>query len=492
MKSIKTLLLTVFAAFAVMMLPATVNAAAVGPEQDLNNGPVTLDFFSVEDEDFEEGYIYPMTYTAPESGWYNVTAEGAMGLVLGYSEYYDTSYENDFDTYKNDTATFNDPVLAYKDDPYRSGAVCGIVYLDKGEEWAFSIIGKYFGSSFASAATFKVNLVRKMPKITGVSVNKNIVSPGDTVTYSIVFDQNLESWEITHVDVSEYIYGPNGEDIFTMSTYHRNSNYTVAGNTVTYSYPVTAEDYNRVLKMDYVYLMCSDYNDFTYANDTYRVWNGHNIYLDAGYIPGVPAVKYVTGNCYHNMLPGWLYTAVENGKEYELCELCDYKKLLGTAAPSGSGSSGNPVPSIPVWFNNVGSAIKNSTGSYTVKSYTEAEYKAPASAKASKVAIPDTITIAGHKLNVTSIAKNAFRGNKSLKTLVIGKNIERIGKNAFFNCKKLKKIKINTSQLTLKKIGKNAFKGTAKKASVKVPKKKLKLYKKILKKKGLSKIAKIK
>ena len=275
-----------------------------------------------------------------------------------------------------------------------------------------------------------------------------------------------------------------------MSTYHRDCNYTITGNTITYSYPVTKDDYNRVLKIDYIYLSSSSDNDLTYANDTYRAWNGQNIYQDAGYIPGVPAVKFVTGNCYHNILPGWLYTAVENGNEYELCELCDYKKLLGPAAPSGN--SGNPVPSIPVWFNNVGSAVKNGTGSYTVKSYTEAEYKAPASAKASKVTIPDTITVAGHKLNVTSIAKDAFKGNKKLKTLVIGKNIKQIGKNAFFNCKKLKKITINTSQLTLKKIGKNAFKGTAKKASVKVPKKKLKLYKKILKKKGLSKTAKIK
>ncbi len=133
MKRIKTLFLTVLATFAVMMLPATVNAAAVGPTQNLSKGSVTLDFFSVDDATFEDGYIYPMTYTAPESGWYNVTADGAMGLVLGYSEYDDTSYEGDFKTYENDTATFSEPVLAYKDDPYRSGAVCDPVYLDKGE-----------------------------------------------------------------------------------------------------------------------------------------------------------------------------------------------------------------------------------------------------------------------------------------------------------------------------------------------------------------------
>ena len=159
---------------------------------------------------------------------------------------------------------------------------------------------------------------------------------------------------------------------------------------------------------------------------------------------------------------------------------------------SGNGTSGNPVPTTPVWFNNVGSTVKTGTGNYTITSYSEVEYKTPVSKNSSKITIPDTVTISGHKYNVTTIAKNAFKSNKKLKTLVIGKNIKKIGVKAFYNCKALKKITIKTSKLTLKSIGKNAFKGTAKKATVKVPKKKLKLYKKILKKRGLSKKAKIK
>ena len=152
----------------------------------------------------------------------------------------------------------------------------------------------------------------------------------------------------------------------------------------------------------------------------------------------------------------------------------------------------NPVPSTPVWFNNVGSTVQSGAGNYTVKSYTEAEYTVPASANTAKVTIPDTITVSGRKYDVTSIAANAFKGNKALKSLVIGKNIKKIGKNAFLNCKKLKKITIKTSYLTQNNIGKNAFKGSNKKVSVKVPKKKLKLYKKILIKRGISKKAKIK
>lgn len=59
--------------------------------------------------------------------------------------------------------------------------------------------------------------------------------------------------------------------------------------------------------------------------------------------------------------------------------------------------------------------------------------------------IPATLQIQGHKLKVTSIEKNAFR-----------------------SCIKLKKIFIQTKQLT--KLGKNAFQGISKKVSVKVPK----------------------
>ena len=43
--------------------------------------------------------------------------------------------------------------------------------------------------------------------------------------------------------------------------------------------------------------------------------------------------------------------------------------------------------------------------------------------------------------------------------MVIGQNIVRIGKNAFYGCKKLTSITIKSSRLTLKNIGKNAFKG---------------------------------
>ena len=93
---------------------------------------------------------------------------------------------------------------------------------------------------------------------------------------------------------------------------------------------------------------------------------------------------------------------------------------------------------------------------------------------------------------VTAISKNAFKKNTKLKKVTIGKNVSKIGANAFSGCKKLKNIKITSTQLTKKSVGKNAFKGINKKAVIKVPKKKLKAYKNILKGKGQAKSVKIK
>ena len=120
------------------------------------------------------------------------------------------------------------------------------------------------------------------------------------------------------------------------------------------------------------------------------------------------------------------------------------------------------------------------------------EFAAPKDKKVTRVTIPETVTIDGITYDVTSVAKNAFKGCSKLKSVTIGKNVKTIGTKAFYGCKKLKTITIKTTKLTSKTVGKNAFKGTPKNAKVKVPKKSLKAYKKFLYKKGLSKKAKIK
>lgn len=154
-----------------------------------------------------------------------------------------------------------------------------------------------------------------------------------------------------------------------------------------------------------------------------------------------------------------------------------------------------PGDTLPVVGEKLQDSVKKANFKVTVskENAVEVEYVAPVKKNAKKVTIPETVTLSdGTKAKVTSIAANAFKGNKKLTTVVIGKNIKKIGKKAFYNCKNLKKITINSTSLTKKSIGAKAFKNTSNKAVVKVVKKKLKTYKKILIAKGISKKAKMK
>ncbi len=140
--------------------------------------------------------------------------------------------------------------------------------------------------------------------------------------------------------------------------------------------------------------------------------------------------------------------------------------------------------------------------------------------KKSKTAnIAATVNIGGVNFKITSIKANAFKNNKTMTKLVIGKNVttigdkafygctklknatigsgvKKIGKQAFYNCKAMKNLVISTSKLKTSAIGSKAFTkmgaSNYKKLVVKVPKKQLSAYKKMLKKKGLSSKAKIK
>ena len=105
--------------------------------------------------------------------------------------------------------------------------------------------------------------------------------------------------------------------------------------------------------------------------------------------------------------------------------------------------------------------------------------------KAKTVVIPKTVKVDGVNYKVTSIAKKAFAGNKNLKRVVIGAEIEKIGAKAFYNCSNLKAITIKSTGLTAKRVGAKAFAKIHKKAVVKVPKAKKAAYKKWLKKRGI-------
>lgn len=115
----------------------------------------------------------------------------------------------------------------------------------------------------------------------------------------------------------------------------------------------------------------------------------------------------------------------------------------------------------------------------------------PSSNKKTSFSVPATVKIDGYTYKVTAIADKAFKNNKKIKSVIIGKNVKKIGKEAFRGCKKLKKITIKSE--ALKSVGKNAIKNIDKKATIKVPKKQYSKYKKLFKSKtGYKKTMKIK
>lgn len=118
------------------------------------------------------------------------------------------------------------------------------------------------------------------------------------------------------------------------------------------------------------------------------------------------------------------------------------------------------------------------------------QVRAPGSKKAKSLAIPARVKKDGVSYAVTSIGTGAFKNCKKLGKITIGKNVAVISQNAFSGCKALKKITVKSTGL--KKVGKNALKGIHKKAVIKVPKKKLKTYRKLWKKKGQRNTVRIK
>ena len=111
-------------------------------------------------------------------------------------------------------------------------------------------------------------------------------------------------------------------------------------------------------------------------------------------------------------------------------------------------------------------------------------YVKPAGKKSKSITIATSTVLDGHIFKAVAVSAKACKGCSKLQKVTISKNITSIGKNAFRGCKNLKTIVIKSTKLTSRSIGSNAFKGTHKKLVIKVPKKMLKKYKKFLKKKG--------
>ena len=184
-----------------------------------------------------------------------------------------------------------------------------------------------------------------------------------------------------------------------------------------------------------------------------------------------------------------------------------------------------------------GSTVKGADGAtYTVGTENKVTYSVADKTAKGTVSIPNTVVLNEKEYKVEAVADNAFKGNKKITKVTLGSNVKKVGKNAFSGCtklktvsmgsvtkidakafykctalkkvvipasvtnigksafegcKNLKTIQIKTTKLTKKTVGAKAFKGTNAKAKVKVPKKKLKVYKTLLRAKGISKKAKI-
>lgn len=111
------------------------------------------------------------------------------------------------------------------------------------------------------------------------------------------------------------------------------------------------------------------------------------------------------------------------------------------------------------------------------------------SKKKAKVVIPSAVKKNGVTVYVTAIGNNAFKNRKKVKTVVIGKNVQRIGKKAFAGCRNLRKITVKSRMVRM--VGKKAFQSISSRAVIKVPKQSLKRYQKLFRNKDQRRTVKI-
>ena len=83
----------------------------------------------------------------------------------------------------------------------------------------------------------------------------------------------------------------------------------------------------------------------------------------------------------------------------------------------------------------------------------------------------DTIKISGKTYKVTAISSDAFKGNKKLKKITLGKNVSQIPAKAFYKQRKLKTLTILSTKIN--KIGSSAFAGCDKLTTFTLKSKKL-------------------
>ncbi len=131
--------------------------------------------------------------------------------------------------------------------------------------------------------------------------------------------------------------------------------------------------------------------------------------------------------------------------------------------------------------------LTDSKGSvYKITSSTTATFVRPKDKNQKSVSVPATVTLNKKVYKVSAIDKNAFKDNKNLTKVTIGKNVSTIGVSAFQGAIKLKKLDLSKASVTV--INKNAFKNCKTLASIKINGNKVKTIKSGSFKTGSSKI----
>lgn len=192
------------------------------------------------------------------------------------------------------------------------------------------------------------------------------------------------------------------------------------------------------------------------------------------------------------------YEILPQNKQVTLTVVVKEKKQEPVSTPpAGTGTA--PAPSVPLQKTpdpgmeneqKKGTVFQSGKLQYKITGTKKAEVQKAVGKNITNVTVPAAVSYRGQTYKVTSIAAKAFRNNKKLKQVSIGKWVTAIGAKAFQNCSKLKNVRIHASNI--KKSGTGVWTGIHKKAIVKVPSGQYKRYKKMFQKKGLPKSASMK
>lgn len=111
----------------------------------------------------------------------------------------------------------------------------------------------------------------------------------------------------------------------------------------------------------------------------------------------------------------------------------------------------------------ISNAKVNGTGTVTLAGATRKKNDK----KFKKITVPATVKIGGKSFKVTAVGTKAFAGYKYPTKITIGKNVVKIGKKAFYGCKKVKKVSNKAKKLKAKAVGTKAFVKLGKKIKIK-------------------------